>query len=108
MICRQTDVEKCLAHTGADAVMSAIGLLLDPRLFSRTAAAPAPDAIELALEYCDYAQTITTTASTSMRQHLMALLRQDMCPSYYRRGGTCDEVSLVRGRVRACLTSTCK
>jgi hypothetical protein len=41
--------------------MSAIGLLLDPHLFSRTAAAPAPDAIELALEYCDYAQTIPTT-----------------------------------------------
>ena len=48
-------MERCLAHTRADAVMSAIGLLLDPRLFTRANSA-GRDAIELALEYCEAAQ----------------------------------------------------
>ena len=51
MIRSLKDVADCLRDTGADAVMSAIGLLLDPRLFARTT--EPYSAIDVALEYCD-------------------------------------------------------
>ena len=89
MIRSLKDVADCLRDTGADAVMSAIGLLLDPRLFARTT--EPYSAIDVALEYCDTAERVSSTTSTSMRQHLMAILRQALCPSYYRRGGDCDD-----------------
>ena len=39
----------------------------DPRLFGR-AVGDQYDAIDVALEYCDYAKRVATTSSTSMRQ----------------------------------------
>lgn len=68
----QEDVEKCLAATGADALMSAVGLLLDHRMFSshepRTrvrnfeierpfgaGAGCCYDVLDLAHEYCEAA-----------------------------------------------------
>ena len=77
------DADLCLAHTGADAVMSAIGLLLDPRLFTRTCAEKY-DTIETALEYCDAARQVASTPAISMRQHLMAILRYLFSPSSSR------------------------
>ncbi|EKX51006.1 hypothetical protein GUITHDRAFT_66485 [Guillardia theta CCMP2712] len=76
MIRSLRDVRRCLEHTGADAVMSAIGLLLDPRLFGGQESGqssdppdpqPLPDPIELALEYLELAKTIPSTPGKSMR-----------------------------------------
>eukprot|EP00960_Hanusia_phi_P037613 753033-Hanusia_phi.AAC.1 len=71
------DVTRCLEQTGADAVMSAIGLLLDPRLFARNEghASSGPiiasliqlDVIELAMEYLHVAMNIPSTPAKNMR-----------------------------------------
>eukprot|EP01062_Namystynia_karyoxenos_P007692 TRINITY_DN12704_c0_g1_i1.p1 TRINITY_DN12704_c0_g1~~TRINITY_DN12704_c0_g1_i1.p1 ORF type:complete len:579 (+),score=198.77 TRINITY_DN12704_c0_g1_i1:80-1816(+) len=76
------DIERCLAETGADAVMCADTLLWDPRLFSRPARFIVPgrhfyvadprtriEGVRLALEYLDICATHPTQLS-HMKSHV--------------------------------------
>lgn len=111
-----SDIERCLAETGADAVMSAEGQLYNPALF---ASASIGDGIstdmreslvprtrytfdmglhlphaDLALEYLEIVQGLKTPAPLSaVKGHLFKLLR----PALARETDLRDELSKVRG-----------
>lgn len=111
-----SDIERCLAETGADAVMSAEGQLYNPALF---ASASIGDGIgtdakerlvpgtrhtfdtglhlphaDLALEYLEIVQGLKTPTSLSaVKGHLFKLLR----PALARETDLRDELSKIRG-----------
>lgn len=87
----RADADRCMEETGCDSVMCAIGLLLDPRLFSPDVPATPRDPVELAHEYLDYAEATPTTPSVSVRDHIQKLLRPFICPASFRRGGCTEE-----------------
>ena len=108
-----SDIERCLAETGADAVMSAEGQLYNPALFASasTSVGDARDRLvpgtgrtfdtglhlphaDLALEYLDIVQGLKTPTSLSaVKGHLFKLLR----PALARETDLRDELSKVRG-----------
>lgn len=106
-----SDIERCLAETGADAVMSAEGQLYNPALFASAgvgmdAAQLVPETrrmfdtglhlphADLALEYLDIVQGLKTPTSLSaVKGHLFKLLR----PALARETDLRDELSKVRG-----------
>ena len=65
-----SDIDRCLKDTGADGVMSAHTLLLNPALFSGQKLSLS----ELALCYLDYAETYAAEA-TQIAEHLIRILR---------------------------------
>ena len=111
-----SDIERCLAETGADAVMSAEGQLYNPALFASASVgvdidADASDRLvpgsrrafdtglhlphaDLALEYLDIVQGLKTPTSLSaVKGHLFKLLR----PALARETDLRDELSQIRG-----------
>lgn len=96
------DIERCLAETGADAVMSAEGQLYNPALFASAnvdarhgfgTGLHLPHA-DLALEYLEIVQGLKTPTSLSaVKGHLFKLLR----PALARETDLRDELSHVRG-----------
>ncbi|KAF9225120.1 Dus-domain-containing protein [Gyrodon lividus] len=96
-----SDIERCLAATGADAVMSAEGQLYNPTLF-----APAvPGAVafdsglhlphaDLAIEYLKIVQGLKTKTSLSaVKGHLFKLMR----PALSKETDLRDQLSRIRG-----------
>ena len=87
---RRGDADKCMAYTGADAVMSATSLLTNPRLFSDAAGAgPSASNVSIrhrlscALEYLEYCRAHQHAVLPRMvGDHLTALLGADLarCP----------------------------
>ncbi len=67
------DVQECLRVTGADAVMSAEGLLENPALFSDAAPDSLPDMIDMASLYLDKC-LLYPCADKFIRLHLFKLL----------------------------------
>lgn len=105
-----SDIERCLAETGADAVMSAEGQLYNPALFASASIGIGGglDAKEvrafdtglhlphadLALEYLEIVQGLKTpTSLSSVKGHLFKLIR----PALARETDLRDELSTVRG-----------
>ncbi|KAG8219004.1 putative poly(A) polymerase [Butyriboletus roseoflavus] len=111
-----SDIERCLAETGADAVMSAEGQLYDPALFASASSSDGNGAdtrerlvpgtkhtfdtgvhlahADLALEYLEIVQGLQTPTSLSaVKGHLFKLLR----PALARETDLRDELSSVRG-----------
>ena len=111
-----SDIERCLAETGADAVMSAEGQLYNPALFASASVGVDIDAdardrlvpgsrrafdtglhlphADLALEYLDIVQGLKTPTSLSaVKGHLFKLLR----PALARETDLRDELSQIRG-----------
>jgi len=100
-----SDIERCFAETGADAVMSAEGQLYNPALFASASGLDTymgdkfdtglhlPHA-DLALEYLDIVQGLKTPTSLSaVKGHLFKLLR----PALARETDLRDELSKIRG-----------
>lgn len=110
-----SDIERCLAETGADAVMSAEGQLYNPALFASASIGDSTgtDArrviprmrhtfdtglhlshADLALEYLEIVQGLETPTSLSaVKGHLFKLLR----PALAREIDLRDELSNIRG-----------
>lgn len=105
-----SDIERCLAETGADAVMSAEGQLYNPALFMspnmRVGSGTAPRTryefdtgrhvphVDLALEYLEIVQGLKTPTSLSaVKGHLFKLLR----PALSRETDLRDGLSHIRG-----------
>jgi tRNA-dihydrouridine synthase 1 len=66
------DIDRCLAYTECDAVMSAEGNLYNPAIFANTY----PMHTDLAREYLDIVKSLkTSTSNTSMKGHIFKLLR---------------------------------
>jgi tRNA-dihydrouridine synthase len=91
------DAERCLAETGAVAVMGATGLLRDPRMFTHGrsgSSADERDPFALAREYlrfvADY-PIMDPYGMRNIRDHMRQLLRDEM-----KRGGVRLE-SMFRG-----------
>lgn len=80
-ILTHADIERCLTETGADAVMSAEGLLYNVALFmpsptSSTSGGLHPPHADLALEYLDIVSSQKTpTPPSGIKGHLFKLLR---------------------------------
>lgn len=109
-----TDIDTCLAATGADAVMSAEGNLYNPAIFCPASSAPEftaddPDApknwtiasdtglhlphTRLALEYLDIVRSLQTwTSPSAVKGHLFKLLR----PAFGRETDLRDQLGRVR------------
>lgn len=62
------DVERCLAETSVDAVMSAEGILSNPMLFEGRH----PPCYEVAREYLDYAERYNANVS-AIRAHIFRM-----------------------------------
>jgi len=109
-----SDIERCLAETGADAVMSAEGQLYNPGLFAPASTGVGATASErtvlgtrhtfdtglhlphadLAFEYLKIVESLKTpTSLSSVKGHLFKLLR----PALARETDLRDELSKVRG-----------
>ncbi|KAF8550379.1 Dus-domain-containing protein [Imleria badia] len=102
-----SDIERCLAETGADAVMSAEGQLYNPALFTSATMGDGTDSVphafdtglhlphaDLALEYLEIVQGLKTpTSMSAVKGHLFKLLR----PALARETDLRDELSKVRG-----------
>ena len=111
-----SDIEACLAATGADAVMSAEGNLYNPALFmaappTSSPADPAlpstwciasdtglhPPHTRLALEYLDIVSSLKThTSPGAIKAHLFKLLR----PALGRETDLREQLGRVRGKGR--------
>ncbi|KAF9235038.1 dihydrouridine synthase-domain-containing protein [Melanogaster broomeanus] len=96
-----SDIARCLAATGADAVMSAEAQLYNPTLFAPAVpGAPAFDTglhvphADLAIEYLRIVQGLKTTTSLSaVKGHLFKLMR----PALSRETDLRDQLSRIRG-----------
>ncbi|KAI9574282.1 dihydrouridine synthase-domain-containing protein [Boletus coccyginus] len=103
-----SDIERCFAETGVDAVMSAEGQLYNPALFASASMDIGLDThrrdkfdtglhlphADLALEYLDIVQGLKTPTSLSaVKGHLFKLLR----PALARETDLRDELSKIRG-----------
>jgi len=85
------DVEACLKATGCDGVMCAIGLLLNPRLFACNMDTSRENRLAMLLEYLECAEQHKSTPARAMRDHLQVMLRDMICPTFYRRNCGCDD-----------------
>jgi tRNA-dihydrouridine synthase 1 len=84
-ILHTSDIERCLAETGADGVMSAEGQLYNAAIFASAASTEPeetklllehPPHADLALEYLDIVQGLKTkTAVSAVKGHLFKLLK---------------------------------
>lgn len=74
------DIEKCLAATQADGVMSSEGLLENPALFAASNNSPGNDIsfLELAKQYLDCAEQYPPASEKIIRAHLFKILFQDL------------------------------
>lgn len=105
-----SDIERCLAETGADGVMSAEGQLYNAALFASAGTGVDVDRIpdmrhtfdtgvhlphaDLALEYLEIVRGLKTPTSLSaVKGHLFKLLR----PALARETDLRDELSQIRG-----------
>lgn len=70
------DIERCLAYTGCDAVMTAEGSLYNPTIFSKDTKFP-PMAIDMAQEYLEICKTEKTNGS-AIKGHLFKMLHSTL------------------------------
>jgi len=98
-ILTHADIERCLTETGADAVMSAEGLLYNVALFMPsptflTSGGLHPPHADLALEYLDIVSSQKTpTPPSGIKGHLFKLLR----PALSRETDLRDALGQLRG-----------
>ncbi|KAH9029151.1 Dus-domain-containing protein [Lactarius pseudohatsudake] len=97
-ILTHADIARCLAETGADAVMSAEGQLYNPALFvpspSSASGGLHPRHADLALEYLDIvSRHKTPTPPSGIKGHLFKLLR----PALARETDLRDALGRLRG-----------
>lgn len=98
-ILTHADIERCLTETGADAVMSAEGLLYNVALFMpsptlSTSGGLHPPHADLALEYLDIVSSQKTlTPPSGIKGHLFKLLR----PALSRETDLRDALGQLRG-----------
>ncbi|KAH9169102.1 Dus-domain-containing protein [Lactarius sanguifluus] len=97
-ILTHADIARCLAETGADAVMSAEGQLYNPALFVPSASSSGgglhPPHADLALEYLDIVSSRKTpTPPSGIKGHLFKLLR----PALAREIDLRDALGRLRG-----------
>jgi len=99
------DVERCLAHTGCDGVMSSEAVLESPSLFAPAAGKAAVLQDELALEYLDLARTYGTGMKyikAHMFKFLYAGLQQHTdLRSQMGQAKSIDEATVVGEALRA-------
>lgn len=97
-ILTHADIARCLAETGADAVMSAEGQLYNAALFAPSPSSSSgglhPRHADLALEYLDIVSSQKTpTPSSGIKGHLFKLLR----PALAREVDLRDALGRLRG-----------
>ncbi|KAI9459723.1 Dus-domain-containing protein [Lactarius psammicola] len=97
-ILTHADIARCLAETGADAVMSAEGQLYNAALFAPSPSSASgglhPRHADLALEYLDIVSSQKTpTAPSGIKGHLFKLLR----PALAREVDLRDALGRLRG-----------